>query len=546
MSQDENERQVKKLRKLLRQIERLELVDRDLNEEELLKISKKENIRWGLLNLLRHISESKSDSPNDEAQEPQLIGSTSEISDSSTVKDTSADSILDDDDSLSEERGASELPISSSKIDESTEMKRKSDSSSDLLGSATEKIYVLEKEPQPDDAPATPWMDHKFISYELIGHSDIIYDVATNGQYVVSCSRDTTIKVWDVSDGSEKLNLGSHTGSVSCIKLINNVQSQVLKKLISEDTHTIIISGSQDCTVKFWSIRTGTLLKSIYTFNPVTAIDYYEAEDILIIGTGGGKVELWNLEDQNALQSLKSNAESITSIIIDGNRVCIGSNDGVIKIFTISQGSINLIYESETMKTEDGITFSPRPIKSMLFIDDLIYFGDDGMNIKVLDWKKGIVKKLANHRAGLGSTDALFHHDKFIYSSGYDLDNAASYINVRGSDNMYVGTFDDDDTSKILSVAVACHTKKDLVIVTGGWELKMWKQIDNVDEDQQELIFSMNYFKDYKETPEHSDVDTDEEIGPEDIDFSVDSHHSQIIKQDVSNSSSWYSYCTIL
>ena len=64
---------------------------------------------------------------------------------------------------------------------------------------------------------------------------------------------DTSLKVWNASNYEEVFSLGGHTGSISAVLLISEEKA---------------VTGSQDCSVRIWDVKSGTnlLVKEIFPF----------------------------------------------------------------------------------------------------------------------------------------------------------------------------------------------------------------------------------------------------------------------------------------
>lgn len=102
------------------------------------------------------------------------------------------------------------------------------------------------------------------------------------------------------------MNLRGHTNTVTCVCLLSAEQSQELCSSLSVavDQETLqsprlALSASSDCDLKLWNMETGSALKSIYTFSGVTALCYLPEQQYCVIGSEGGKLEVYSfLEDQ--------------------------------------------------------------------------------------------------------------------------------------------------------------------------------------------------------------------------------------------------------
>ena len=80
----------------------------------------------------------------------------------------------------------------------------------------------------------------------LFASSDYVRCVAFDPQkpnILASCSRDKTIKIWDIESGSCLSTLAGHTGSVTQVEFID------------ADT---VVSSSNDGTTRAWDVATGT------------------------------------------------------------------------------------------------------------------------------------------------------------------------------------------------------------------------------------------------------------------------------------------------
>ncbi|XP_013410936.1 pre-mRNA-splicing factor PRP46 [Lingula anatina] len=555
--------EVRKLRKKLRQIENLQRLDRELTEEEEVKVSKKLPIRLQLQDLLSQIPEediplhsraassSAVNSATYSTAESSVSWSTADsstISSPDTVTAISPASARTDTESGKGVGGGAEVKedeerenekvttdMKPSEINDRDNMKRKSDSQnipnetiSESQRAQTvpkkkskkaahkehdEKVFKLQK----------AWRQSEFVVSCLEGHNDLVISVALEKDWLLSGSRDTTMKLWEGSTGRELYSFGGHTDSVTAVLFIPKEDCADLagQYELAEDDR-LLVSGSMDCAVRLWSLKTGCMVKSIYTYNPVTCMTYCTPGRLLVTGSSGGKVELWSLATGENICSLVAFDEATTCLRMDDDKIYSASADGFIKIFTIKDGKLSLLFESEDVKGVNGEDLLLRHIRSLSTSKDTIYYGDDGSNLKVLSWKQGIVHKLKNHVCEFGSTDAVaVLEDQVLLTAGFDLDNGCGYFNVRSlPEEQYLSTVSSADTGRMMCLQCTRLPHGAVRVATGGTELKIWEQVKTGMKISSPLpvngaIVTSHYNPKYTSSPQNSDIDSDTETDDE-------------------------------
>lgn len=96
----------------------------------------------------------------------------------------------------------------------------------------------------------------------LVGHTDAVTCAAvsvTNKSQVISGSKDSNLIIWDLHTGEEIHTLAGHLGQVTCVK-------------ISADG-TTAVSGSDDKTLIVWETKRGLALTSLQLHVPLTTFD---------------------------------------------------------------------------------------------------------------------------------------------------------------------------------------------------------------------------------------------------------------------------------
>uniref|UniRef100_T1IJC2 Uncharacterized protein n=1 Tax=Strigamia maritima TaxID=126957 RepID=T1IJC2_STRMM len=510
---------LRKLRKKLRQIENLEQLGRPLNPEELIKVTKKEEIRNELLNLTEDIEKLGTNTVETTVKTEE---------NAENVENVKADKMVDVVDEVSTTNCDSEIILPSKRDSEIISERKKMKFSCD-------------------------WKNEVFSVKTLKGHSDVITCVVTDENFIVSSSRDTTVKVWDSVTGNEIQSLRGHTASVTCLILLQEVEGNKLLWSLGYDRKgRVAMSGSIDCMVKTWILSEGMEIKSFYTYNEITCIGYLSTHQFIVTGTEGGKLELWNSINAQNLSSVSSFGDSFTNIKILDKRVFASSSEGFISVWELQEEELLLLFSSEKLLLNETPPAVPRKIRSIELINGLIYYGDDGINVKMLNWENGDVNKFPNHLRQFGATDAICTSGKEVLCSSYNLDYGYGSINVRHlPGNEYLTSLGDGQTGRILSMSATKTENGKLRFVTGGIELKNWEaigikkpkqEIPNVDHVRTTSIVAYGGQVVNSEM-ESSDSGSELDVSDEDWEPSSTTY---IPKEVTYRSSSIFSWCSIL
>ncbi|KAL3861933.1 hypothetical protein ACJMK2_007944 [Sinanodonta woodiana] len=554
MERDTLELKIRRQRKKLRQIEHLERLDRPLTDEEIVKVERKYRIREELFDLLAGLSENANNSAS--LQEDDIVTDSSQAADQSpslsaglqeeshNIQKRGNNPVEAKDNSASgkeeiKAKDGQELRISYSKAEKDTLQPPESKKAKKETSKSTEKSDKVNK----GNSLQKTLKESRYQVFTLEGHNDVITAVEAADSILVTASRDTTVKVWDLSTLTEIQNLGGHTNSVTDVVILDKEQSAtVASKLQWTDAFNyIVVSGSMDCSFKLWSAKTGQQIKSVYTYNPVTKLAYHPGQDIVVTVSDGGKLELWDIVTSVNIQSVRAHDDAVTALCLIGNTVTTSTSFGEIKVHEIRDQSLICLFASENLQSSSGRHLTPRYIRSLAATKDYIFYGDDGINIKVLDWKKGLVRKICNHAGDFGITDALCCHDKLLFASAFDLDTGFGSLNVFQvePDLQYLITLTDEDTGHILDVKYCQGADS---IITGGMELKVWRKLTSGQSVSEEDIIPdviPRLIQQAIDSDMESDVEFSESESEADFNGDGDSTASQ---QNVG----WLSWCSLL
>ena len=114
-------------------------------------------------------------------------------------------------------------------------------------------------------------------------HIECVYTIQYGGKYLVSGSRDRTLRIWDLeTQRLVRRPLTGHTGSVLCLQFDDSEQ---------ED---IIISGSSDTDVILWQFSTGQLIKKIPHAHRESVLNLKFDSRFLVTCSKDKTIKIWN------------------------------------------------------------------------------------------------------------------------------------------------------------------------------------------------------------------------------------------------------------
>jgi len=190
----------------------------------------------------------------------------------------------------------------------------------------------------------------------LRGHSHYVEDVvlSSDGQFALSGSWDSTLRLWDLNTGASTRRFVGHTKDVLSIAFsVDNRQ---------------IVSGSRDKTIKLWntlgeckctmggseSADGHTEWVSSVKFSPNTATP------IIVSGGWDKVVKVWNLTQGKLKTNLYGHTGYINTVTVspDGSLCASGGKDGTAMLWDLSEGKH--LYSLDGSDIINQLVFSPQ------------------------------------------------------------------------------------------------------------------------------------------------------------------------------------------
>ncbi len=217
----------------------------------------------------------------------------------------------------------------------------------------------------------------------LTGHSDQVTSVAVTEKYIISGSKDKTIKVWNLTTGQLERTLTGHSRRVTGVGI----------------TGEKIVSVSYDELIKVWNLKTGkleytikgdleTVLKGNWRFidMAVNEEQIVTIQRFRIIDVRSQALRVWNLNTKKLEHNLINEFVTIWnsriySIAITGKYIVSGIGEK-IKVWNLITGEL-----------EYTLTGHSSDIKSVAIIGQHIISGSHDKTIKIWNLKTGKLER---------------------------------------------------------------------------------------------------------------------------------------------------------
>ncbi|KIV79855.1 hypothetical protein PV11_07399 [Exophiala sideris] len=161
--------------------------------------------------------------------------------------------------------------------------------------------------------------------FRLVGHHAGVLDVCIDKHRIITCSKDTTIKIWDRYTGRLSKTLSGHRGPVNAVQVRGN----------------LLASASGDGMSKLWRLEDCVCIKEFQSKDRgLACVEFSENGRTIFAGGNDQVIYEYDTITGNRIRELKGHRDLVRSLHLDSanSRIISGSYDHSIKVWDAKQG----------------------------------------------------------------------------------------------------------------------------------------------------------------------------------------------------------------
>ncbi|KAK1788065.1 hypothetical protein P4O66_016542, partial [Electrophorus voltai] len=176
------------------------------------------------------------------------------------------------------------------------------------------------------------------------GHREWVRMVRPNqdGTLLASCSNDQTVRVWVTATKECKAELREHEHVVECISWApDSAHPTILEATGSENKKSgkpgpFLLSGSRDKTIKMWDVSTGMCLMTLVGHdNWVRGVLFHPGGKFVVSCADDKTLRIWDYKNKRCMKTLSAHEHFVTSLDFHKTSpyVVTGSVDQTVKVW---------------------------------------------------------------------------------------------------------------------------------------------------------------------------------------------------------------------
>jgi WD40 repeat protein len=239
------------------------------------------------------------------------------------------------------------------------------------------------------------WTKGRFVTFQLPhpsypqeAHTECVYTIQFFGRWLVSGSRDKTLRVWDLE--TRRLRgkpLTGHSQSVLCLQFDPTEQEDV------------IISGSSDASVIIWRFSTGQKIHEIPSAHEESVLNLRFDRRYLVTCSKDRRIKIWNRNhlvatDKDYPELKQASLAKVPSYIVNTSEM-----EPSLLEARMANGQIRALKPYMLLLTLEGHNAA---VNAIQINGDLIVSASGDRHIKIWNAKNGrLLRTLQGHHKGI-------------------------------------------------------------------------------------------------------------------------------------------------
>jgi F-box and WD-40 domain protein 1/11 len=224
------------------------------------------------------------------------------------------------------------------------------------------------------------------VSQTLRGHTDGVLGLHFDDQYIVSCSKDNTARVWsmctDITQQIPVNPLNPDGGDVPAGPFPRYVPLHTLNghRAAVNSVHfrgNIIATASGDRTVRLWSLSAGTTIRTL-SAHPRGVASVRMAGRFVVTGSSDNVLKIFDMTTGEEVRTLRGHNGLVRTIQTDNTKIISGSYDQSIRIWDLHSGEM-------LQELAGGHDSKYLHFYAYLMVESSTYIGTSGESYRVVE-----------------------------------------------------------------------------------------------------------------------------------------------------------------
>jgi len=196
------------------------------------------------------------------------------------------------------------------------------------------------------DATIKVWdLNTRTVIQTMCGHVESVLGLHLDGDYLASCSKDGTARIWRWSDRTDLLSTGADGATLDddipfpkfvSVRVLNGHRAAVNSVHFLDD---IVATASGDRHVRLWNLHTGAVIRTISSHSRGIACVQLVG-DYIITGSSDQVVKIMDRATGSEVRSLAGHTGLVRTIHSDHSKLVTGSYDQTIKVWDLNSGEM--------------------------------------------------------------------------------------------------------------------------------------------------------------------------------------------------------------